>query len=114
MRNFLIKVICFGICISSTQMALAAETEITFDEFNVGSSTMPIPDNYYGFQWNNWSIIDGWDYVGGYENGVVSRNNVAYAPYGAPSSIVSTGLFDLTSAYMTAAWSDGLQLEVKG
>ena len=87
---------------------------ITFDDLAVGWPTPPVPANYYGFSWNNWDVIDGFDYVGGYEAGVVSRNNVIFAPYGAPSSITCTSYFDIISAYMTAAWDSGLQLEVTG
>ena len=89
-------------------------TTITFDELDPGGDFSLIPDGYYGLQWNNWGVIDGWDSVGGYENGVISKNNVAFAPYGDPSSINYNGSFSLVSAYMTAAWQNGLQLEVKG
>jgi PEP-CTERM motif len=89
-------------------------TTITFDELDPGGDYSLIPDSYHGLQWNNWGVIDGWDSVGGYENGVISKNNVAFAPYGDPSSIDYSSSFNLVSAYMTASWQDGLQLEVKG
>jgi hypothetical protein len=100
---------------ASTAMCFAdTTTTITFDELDPGGDFSLIPDGYYGLQWNNWGVIDGWDSVGGYENGVISKNNVAFAPYGDPSSINYNGSFSLVSAYMTAAWQNGLQLEVKG
>jgi hypothetical protein len=87
---------------------------LTFDDLTAGSPTPPVPNGYYGFSWNNWDVIDGSAYVGGYKAGVVSGPNVIFAPYGDPSSIVRQDYFNLISAYMTAAWTEGLQLEVKG
>lgn len=108
---------CAASCLASVEPLFANGLKvftITFDELATGWPTPPVPGNYYGLSWNNWDVIDGFDYVGGYEAGVVSRNNVIFAPYGAPSSIARMGYFDFISAYMTAAWANGLQLEVKG
>ena len=54
----------------------------------------------------------------GYSNGAVSGLQAAYQIYGQPSSIVHQDghlvLFDIESAYFTAAWREGLQLRVRG
>jgi hypothetical protein len=50
----------------------------------------------------------------GYQNGVLSANNVAFNGSGNPAELSSSGPFDLNSAWLTAAWNDGLQLEVQG
>ncbi len=81
-----------------------------------------IPGNYAGFQWANWYGASIPQYfqdfgVGGgaYPNAVVSGNWVAYDGAGNPAEIsLSSGSFDLNSVYLTAAWNDGLQMEVQG
>ena len=106
--------------------AIVAQT-ITFDDLNpntlLGSPDpfdAPIPDGYAGLQWNNMWVLDvplhiqdGGSIGSGYDNGLVSGNNVAFNDRGNPASI-SGGAFNLNSAYLTAAWNNGLQVEVQG
>ena len=85
---------------------------VKFDD--LPSSGGIIPNGYKGFAWVNFYYLDGINYPGnpsGYENGVVSRNNVAYNGYGQPA--ISAGdTFDFISAYFTAAWNDDLNIHV--
>ena len=89
---------------------------VTFDELTQTASGLAVPANYAGLNWNNFFYIDGVNYAGnpsGFQAGVVSSNNVAYNVSTNPASIVG-GLFDLNSAYLTAAWNDNLEVEAKG
>jgi len=105
--------------------AISAQT-ITFDDLNAGTLpgslndwSAPIPNGYAGLNWNNFGVMDvplnllAFPGDGGYENGLVSGNNAAWNEYGNPASI-SGGPFNLDSAYLTAAWNNGLQVEVEG
>jgi len=91
-----------------------------------GFAGTPIPSVYSGLNWNNfWALNTGWytaTYApggSGYLHGTVSTPNVAYmAPldttsYGGTFSI-SGGAFNLLSADLTAAWYNGLNVEVFG
>ena len=84
---------------------------LTFDTLAVAA----VPAGYGGLNWNNFTILDGVHYPhnpSGYGAGVVSTNNVAWSTGGA--SITNANPFNLFSAYLTAAWSDNLQVETKG
>ena len=84
---------------------------LTFDTLAVAA----VPAGYGGLNWNNFTILDGVHYPhnpSGYGAGVVSTNNVAWSTGGA--SITNANPFSLFSAYLTAAWSDNLQVETKG
>jgi hypothetical protein len=95
-----------------------AQTEIlTFDNLpGVGgyNQYLSIPNGYGRLQWQNLLYMDGLAQIpSGYLNGVVSPNNIAFNGGGNPG-LVSDGSFNLNSAYLTAAWNDGLQVEVQG
>ncbi len=91
----------------------AAAVVINFDD-----TSGFIANGYNGFNWNNFVVLNGDTYTGnpsGYGAGVVSHSNVALNAFAAPAAIsVATGTFKLTSAYMTAAWNDGLTIQVDG
>jgi len=93
---------------------------LTFDEFSLYySETDPIPNGYATLQWVNFYDMNPNNiYTGpggsGYLNAVVSPNNVIWNGGGNPAQISSSTPFDLVSAYMTAAWMDGLQIEAQG
>jgi len=104
---------------------ISAQT-ITFDDLN--PSTLPgatypfeapIPNGYAGLQWNNFWVLDvplnlqADPGATGYKNGLVSGNNIALNAGGNPA-LISAGAFNLNSAYLTAAWNNGLQVEVQG
>jgi len=91
---------------------------LTFDDL-FGGGGQPLPIGYYGFNWNNMGAADtvyvanGYP-TNGYTNGMVSPNNVAYNLLGNPASVYSNTQFDFNGAYLTAAWSNGLNINVKG
>jgi hypothetical protein len=89
---------------------------ITFDELTPSTHGDLIPNGYAGLQWNNFYVLNAVSYIdnpSGYQNAVVSANNVAFNGFGDPSMVSATA-FDLNSAYLGAAWNDGLQVEVQG
>jgi hypothetical protein len=114
----LLKLAC--LYFTSAGMAFGATSvTITFDDlappWDGSTYEGPIPNGYDGFQWNNFYVMDAalLGAVNGYKNGMVSANNVAFNAAGNPA-MFSAGSFDLNSAYLTAAWNDGLQVEVQG
>ncbi len=114
------KILCFfvatAIVIGSVVGANAAV--LTFDDL-FGGGGQPISNGYQGFNWNNMGAVDtaymatGYG-TNGYTNGMVSPNNVAYNLVGNPASIYSNTQFDFNGAYLTAAWNNGLTINVKG
>jgi len=90
---------------------LTTPTLDTGDGFYYGD----ILDNYNGFIWNNLDVIDGLTSTGsGYQTGIISPNNDCFNAYGDPASMTASQPFNLYSAYLTAAWTDGLEVEVQG
>jgi len=79
----------------------------------------PVPNGYNNLGWNNFYYLDGVNYTGnpsGYQNGVVSPNNVAYNAYGNAASVFSAPLdpFYVVDFYTTAAWRDQLYVSIVG
>lgn len=90
---------------------MAHATLLTFDEL---SSYSPIPNGYGGLNWANMYVLDKDYHPGsGYANGTVSGNNVAFNAYGEMAS-TSGSTFDFNSAYLTAAWNNGLSITIAG
>jgi hypothetical protein len=101
----------------------ASPVTITFDDLRPTwdgyALSSPVPSGYSGLQWNNFRVLDPMDPPGnfagfGYQNGVVSMKNLVYNDRGAPAFLSSGAPFDLNSAYLTGAYVNGLQVEVKG
>jgi len=116
MKNSLVRLLCL-LSASSGLTALAQDVQIlTFDDLpDPGTYGSPVPAGYGGFQWNNFDYLDGADFVAsGYQNGVVSGMNVAFNGSGESALFNGGGLFDLNSGWLTAAWNDGLSVEVQG
>jgi len=91
---------------------------ITFDDLADTSTGLNVPNGYQGLIWNNFGYLNALTNnfnPSGYSYAVISSNNVAFNWSGSPAYIRSPLLpFDLVSAYLTAAWRDGLQLQVEG
>ncbi len=87
---------------------------ITFDDFTDGDF---IPNGYAGLSWNNMSSLNAVTYdtnPSGYFVGLVSPEFVAYNAYGTPASFgLEPGLV-VNSFYLTAAWSDDLDVLIEG
>jgi hypothetical protein len=107
----------------------SANQVINFDDLP-GFGPASIPAVYDGFDWNNFGYLNSADYTttyapggSGYLNGTVSLPNVAFNDNSSVNTITgvtvsgsfSSGTaFNLTSAYVTAAWYNELSLEVIG
>src|SRR5438105_12765075 len=83
-------------------------TLITFDD--LAGVQGPIDDGYMGLHWSNFYYANGHNFdpgdplMHGYENGVVSKHNIAYNGYGFDAAFfLDPGFsFTLTSAYFTS------------
>ena len=93
-----------------------AQTLINFDDLNPGFGSQ-IANGYAGLNWDNFYALNSVTFTGTYGNsgyalGTVSTPNVAYNDFGSAASISSATPFALNSGYFTAAWFNGLNLEV--
>lgn len=109
------KLVILAVTVAACTTWHANATLITFDDLTDNGSGTPIANGYAGLNWNNFYVLNTVDYgvPSGYLAGMVSANNVAFNAYGN-EAIISDSVFTLNSAYLTAAWNDNLQVEVKG
>jgi len=91
---------------------------ITFDDLSA-TDVDAIQSGYQGFNWGDefWTSLA---YIHkdtlpgtGFANGVVSGNYAAFNNF-ATTSTISGDLFTFNGAYLTAAWNEGLHIEVSG
>ena len=92
---------------------------LTFDDISdFSEDSLPIPDGYGGFNWEDFYYINAPAVVpdSGYDNGLVSGDYVAFAStYENPGTGRILGdLFTFNGAYLTGAWRDGLNVKVDG
>jgi hypothetical protein len=89
---------------------------ITFDDLPQSDDGLAINSPYHGLEWLNFYEVDGLGVGGltGFGAAVVSPDNVAFNGFGEAAGIFSDNPFTLVSAYLTAIWNDGLQVETKG
>ena len=115
------KIVALGVslCLMGLISDAGAATLITFDDLSASGGT-PISNGYMGLDWDNFGalntqtmVISG--YPNGYANGVVSLNNVAFNYNSNPANFSDSSTpFALNSLYLTAAWNDGLSVEIDG
>jgi hypothetical protein len=82
-----------------------------------GTPVLVTFDGSYGiFNYSNIAFVNGTLYQpgSGFYNGVVSPVTVAYTYNGMTASVSGVQPFNFFSGYFTAAWKDGLQMEVQG
>lgn len=126
-----------GMTIASLAVSFpATAVTLTFDDGVLStpfqSPGVFIPEGYGGFVWNEFisdpsepgetkgrgmAVMDGSSIANsGYNNSIVSKDNVAYNSEGGLAKIfrVDRGTFNFNSAYFTAAWNDGLQVRAQG
>jgi hypothetical protein len=86
---------------------------VTFEGQSIAN---PVANGYGGLNWNNFYTLNQSYHPGsGYDHGAVSPTNVAYNAFGYGASFDAGGAsFLFGGAYFTAAWTDGLQLQIKG
>ncbi len=97
----------------TTEDPSATGTVLTFDDTGSGS----IPDGYGGLNWSSqFRHLNGTSHSGsGYENGIVSGTQVAFNGFASPiNTSKSSGTWDFTGTYISAAWRDGLQVTFTG
>lgn len=101
-----------GLC-SATQA-----TVINFDDLPAADADI-IQEGYGGFNWGD-NFMTSVAYIHkntlpgtGFATGVVSGNYAAFNNF-ATTSTITGELFDFNGAYLTAAWNEGLQIEVTG
>lgn len=99
-------------------MPAAATTVVDFDDAIADPITWHMPTGYAGFSWSSkWGVMSGGYYgdsPSGYANGTVSGDYVAFNSMGMPVEISRDTPFAFVGAYFTAAWRDGLQIDVEG
>ena len=87
---------------------------ITFDDLPNIEFADVISNGYQGFDWSWFNYIDKFALPNtGFEQGVVSGKYAAYNDFAATAT-TSGSPFDFNGAYLTAAWNDGLNIEVSG
>jgi MYXO-CTERM domain-containing protein len=111
-------------CLASAGLASAARaTVLDFEGLPLSSTSegwlAPIPNGYGGFQWDSlFTVMDATTFVGnpsGYLSGRVSGNNVAFNGYAEEVGFwLASGTFTLNSLYLTGAWNNNLNIEIKG
>jgi hypothetical protein len=76
----------------------------------------PLANGYAGLNWNNFGALDTTPFAAntGYHNGTVSGSFVGFNRFGDPASFSSATTFNLTSLYLTAAWNNGLNVQIVG
>ena len=80
----------------------------------------PIPDGYAGFNWANFSSLnpsnDPTATPSGYSHADTdsASPSVGFNLFGRPASISSATDFSFYGAFFTAAWRDGMKVEVSG
>ncbi len=93
----------------------ASATVDRFDEVTMLSEA-GIIDGYGGFDWQNFWVLNATTFVAnpsGFLNGLVSPDYVAFNAWGEPAQF-SGDPFNFIGVYLTAAWRDGLNVDVEG
>jgi len=117
MKKFLMFLLALVTSLSIIGMANASV--LTFDDLTSGTGIVGAIGTYGGLTWSSdfaymhTPTYNPTDPDDGYNNGTVSGEYVAFNMY-ARSVAVSDTEFDFTGAYLTGAWNDGLNIEVKG
>jgi PEP-CTERM motif len=112
MKSALAKAFMVALLFSGLPALAHGQTTLNFDSF---PSFTTIPNGYGGLNWGNFGVLNAaFDPNSGYVNGLISSPNVAFNLSGTPASFSSVAdQFTFTSAYLTAAWNDGLNLEIQ-
>jgi hypothetical protein len=106
-------ILALGLGCSTAQAAV-----ITFDDLPA-TDTDAIQNGYHGFNWGD-NFMTSVAYIHkdtlpgtGFANGVVSGDYAAFNNF-ATTSTITSDLFTFNGAYLTAAWNEGLLVEVTG
>lgn len=97
-------------------VGLANALVMNFDDLSFAGAYDRI-SNYNGFTFNNRSYVmetDEFSVNSGYQNGVVSPNNVLFTGYAGTIEVSLNTPFELNSMYLTSAWNDEMSVLVCG
>jgi hypothetical protein len=115
------KPLCIVLAFLGATATGARAALLTFED--VGRAVSPydgspiVPNGYGGLQWLGFGLLAGAQYpASGYYSGMVSPMNVAFNfdQFDRRAYISSSTPFNFDSAYLTAAFSAGFQVEVQG
>src|SRR6266404_1113397 len=104
------------ICLGGERLLGQGSFTIGFDDLPAPDwGGDPVPDNYLGLEWSNFYVYD-LSHAGnpGYTVGIISQSNAVFNAYGYLATLSSGSRFNLTSAYITGAFEDGILFEVRG
>jgi hypothetical protein len=103
-----IALLCSVVAVACAAPA-SATTTLGFDD------VLGTLGSYGGYTFSNFGVLNGTTNNGsGYQNGVVSADNVAFNRFSNPASITSGTAFNLDTVYLTGAWNEGLSVQVVG
>ncbi len=112
------KSLALSLLFSLGLSATASATVITFDDLPATESDA-IAAGYHGLNWGD----EFWTSVAymhkdtlpgtGFETGVISGNYAAFNNF-ATTSTITGDIFTFNGTYLTAAWNNGLNIEVSG
>ncbi|OLE12093.1 MAG: hypothetical protein AUI36_40425, partial [Cyanobacteria bacterium 13_1_40CM_2_61_4] len=119
-RNSPMKIISIVVLLHALTTGFAPAALITFDDLSappLGGSV--VPNGYRELNWANFYYVNAANNnfgPSGYRNAVVSSPHVAFMGDDSIGqfALVSGPVFDFNSAWLTAAWFDGLNLRVRG
>lgn len=97
--------------------AAAVATTIGFDDLPLDPVNTPVPLGYAGFIWRKLGVQTPTPTTAGsgYETGVTSGEQAAYAFGGAPVTMaLPRGRFTLESVALTSAWNTSQQVDIYG
>jgi hypothetical protein len=118
LRWFALVLACLGIGIGVADVGVGvvkADPVIKFDDLPLPSLGEPMPPGYHELNWSNLYYLNGVSYpLSGYNFAVVSSSNVVYGGGALNPGVISAGMFDFLSAYVTAGWNDNLVFVAKG
>ena len=94
--------------------ALSSTVEVAnFDDLTSSDTLFEIPSGYHGLGWKNWIATHNKYYVGGgYINGTVSGEYIAYNSSGYPSYMWRDAPFDFLGGNVSVAWPRGAEDDV--
>jgi len=113
------KQLLLTLCLALMMIGTANAEVITFDDFTINGPEDNAPWSGYGFNWYNGGVATATQ-PSGYMNAAISGPNYFHSRWNPQTNFLVTitrsdmGNFDFNSAYFTAAWYNGLGLEMIG
>lgn len=109
----------FGVAVALAMVVQLSVAErlsaivLTFDDITT-ELAVPVPNGYGGLNWDNMFVVRNDYHLGsGYTNGNVSERYVAFNGTANPVTVFGA-VFDFNGAFLTAAWNNGLSVQLIG